>query len=85
LKLLVADAVAVEPVSTPEFLANREKNREFQQTYPVTGTLKADTRANSKTFSLIPYSTEQGIIFAEQEILAQKQGNSPAKTKVIAS
>jgi hypothetical protein len=29
LKALVADAVAVELVSTPEFPANREKNREF--------------------------------------------------------
>jgi hypothetical protein len=26
---LVADAVVVEPVSTPQFPANREKNREF--------------------------------------------------------
>ena len=80
----MADAVAVEPVSTPEFPANREKNREFQQTYPVTGTLKADTQANSKTFSLIPCSTEQGIILAEQGILAQKQGIKPAKTEIIA-
>ena len=29
LKSLVADAVAVEPISTAEFPANREKNREF--------------------------------------------------------
>ena len=27
--LLVADAVVVEPVSTPQFPANREKNRDF--------------------------------------------------------
>jgi hypothetical protein len=31
LKLLVADAVLVEPVSTPKFPANREINREFRQ------------------------------------------------------
>jgi hypothetical protein len=29
LRRLVADAVDVEPVSNPEFPANREKNREF--------------------------------------------------------
>jgi hypothetical protein len=29
LKMLVADAVQVEPVSTAKFPANREKNREF--------------------------------------------------------
>ena len=26
---MVADAVAIEPVSTPKFPANKEKNREF--------------------------------------------------------
>jgi hypothetical protein len=31
--------------------------------------LKADTRANSKACSEIPYSAEQGIISAEQGIL----------------
>jgi hypothetical protein len=32
LKILVADAVQVEPVSTAKFPANREKNREFYRT-----------------------------------------------------
>lgn len=31
-----------------------------------------------------PYATEQGINSAEQEILAQEQGNSPAKIKIVA-
>jgi hypothetical protein len=31
-----------------------------------------------------PYSTEQGIISAEQEILAQEQGILPVKIKIIA-
>jgi hypothetical protein len=31
---MVADAVAVEPVSAPRFPANREKNREFRQFEP---------------------------------------------------
>ena len=30
-EILVADAVVVEPVSTLEFPANRERNREFQE------------------------------------------------------
>jgi hypothetical protein len=29
IEMMVADAVAVEPVSTAKFPANREKNREF--------------------------------------------------------
>ncbi|MGA9456690.1 MAG: hypothetical protein WBV43_14615 [Pseudolabrys sp.] len=66
---MVADAVAFEPVSTPEFPANREKNREFRQIRPLCEILKADTRANSKVSSEIPYATEQGIISAEQGIL----------------
>jgi hypothetical protein len=33
---VVADAVAVEPVSASEFPANREKNREFRQFCPLT-------------------------------------------------
>jgi len=32
----------------------------------------------------VPFSTKQGIIFVEQEILAQEQGILPAKTKIIA-
>jgi hypothetical protein len=65
---MVADAVAVEPVSTPEFPANREINREFHQIGPLCKILKADTRADSKASSEIPYATEQGIILAEQGI-----------------
>ena len=45
---MVADAVTVEPVSTPEFPANREKNREFRQIRALGAILKADTRANSE-------------------------------------
>ena len=80
----MADAVVVEPVSTPKFPANREINREFCQIRTLCEILKANTRANSKAFSQIPYATEQGIISAEQGILAQEQGISPAKTKIIA-
>jgi hypothetical protein len=37
LKLLVADAVAVEPVSKSKFPANREINREFLKFEPASG------------------------------------------------
>ncbi|MFZ2091999.1 MAG: hypothetical protein WAU99_09705, partial [Pseudolabrys sp.] len=81
---VVADAVQVETVSTAEFPANREKNREFRQIRPLCEILKANTRAISKAFSQIPYATEQGIISAEQGILAREQRISPAKTEIIA-
>ena len=80
---MVADAVAVEPVSTPKFPANREKNREFHQIRALGAILKADTRANSEACSEIPYATEQGIISAEQGILVQEQGIFPVKSEII--
>jgi hypothetical protein len=58
---LAADAVAFEPVSTPKFPANREKNREFCRIRPLNAILKANTRASSETCSEIPYATEQGL------------------------
>ena len=80
---VVADAVTCEPVSTVKFPANREKYREFRQIRPLCEILKADTRANTKVFSEIPYATEQGIISAEQEILVQEQGIFPVKSEII--
>ena len=80
---MVADAVTYEPVSILKFPANREKNREFRQIRPLCEILKADTRANSKVSSEIPYATEQGIISAEQGILVQEQGIFPVKSEII--
>ena len=80
---MVADAVKVEPVSTPKFPANREKNREFRRIRPLGAILKADTRANSETCGEIPYATEQGIISAELGILVQEQGILPVKSEII--
>ena len=60
--------------ATLKFPASREKNREFSQIRALGTILKADTRANSKATSEIPYATEQGIISAEQGILVQEQG-----------
>jgi hypothetical protein len=72
---VVADAVPVEPVSTHEFPANREINREFRRIRLLSAILKADTRANSKAFSEIPYSTKQGIFAKEQGICMRETGN----------
>lgn len=77
--MLVADAVAVERVSTANFPANREKNREILQILPLGTKLKADKQANSTACSEIPYITEQGIISAEQGLLEQEQGIEPSE------
>jgi hypothetical protein len=71
---MVADAVPIEPVSTPKFAANREKNREFCRIRALVAILIADTRANSATCSEIPYATEQGIFAKEQGICTHEQG-----------
>ena len=68
---LVADAVLVEPVSTAKFPANREKNREFRK---IVASRAPEIRNNGLGTGLltqIPYSTEQGIILAEQGIFAR--------------
>ena len=83
-KGLVADAVAVEPVSTPKFPANREKNREFFNFGPDSGLEHSMRPMISRAFKQIPYVTEQGIISAEQGILAQEQVILPTKSKIIA-
>jgi hypothetical protein len=72
---MVADVVQVEPVSTPDFPANKEINREFRRIRLLGAILKADTRANSAACSEIPYSTEQGIFAKEQGIFMQEQGS----------
>jgi hypothetical protein len=68
---MVADAVAVEPVSTPNFPDNREINRKICQIRTHCEILTANTRANSEACGENHYATEQGIISAEQGILAQ--------------
>jgi len=80
---VVADAVAVEPVSTPKFPANREKNRDFFnfKHHPRRGWLTSPM--NSEAWSAIPYSMKQGIISAEQGILAQEQGFLSFKTEIV--
>jgi hypothetical protein len=71
---VVADAVTVEPVSIPQFPANRENNREFCRFRPSGAILSANRQANSEGCNKIPYAKEQGIISKEQGILAREQG-----------
>jgi len=79
---VVAHAVTCEPVSPGKFPANREKNREFCRIRALDAILNADTRANSKACSKIPYATEQGNILEEQGIPAKEQRILLAKTKI---
>src|SRR5450830_519800 len=78
---MVADAVRYEPVSTLKFPANREKNREFRRIRPLSAILKADTRANSKACSEIPYATEQGIIRRNREFWRRNREFLPAENR----
>ena len=71
---MVADAVAFEPVSTLEFPANREINREFCKIRPSATNVRSRTRANPMACGEIPYAAEQGIFVKEQGICAQEQG-----------
>jgi hypothetical protein len=83
-QMSAADAVAVEPVSTLKFPANREINREFRRIRLLGAILKADMRANSEACNKIPYSTEQGIFAKEQGILYARTGNfNGVKWRVI--
>ena len=80
---VVADAVQVEPVSNAKFPANREKNRDFCR---IAVSVLSETVNNGVVTGLpkrIPYSTEQGIILAEQRILAQEQGILSAEIEII--
>jgi hypothetical protein len=69
LKILVVDVVIVEPVSTPKFPANRDINREFRQIRSLCEIFNADTRAISKAFGQISYTTEQGILPTKSKII----------------
>ena len=71
---VVADAVEVEPVSAAKFPANREKNREFRKIVASRAPEIRNSGLGTGLLTQIPYSTEQGIILAEQEILTREQG-----------
>jgi hypothetical protein len=71
---VVADAVIVEPVSAPKFPANREINREFFDFGLARGSEVTICLMIQRTWSKIPYSTEQGIFVKEQGIFTREQG-----------
>ena len=71
---VVADAVVVEPVSTPIFPANREYYREISQILGFATPETASTSGSTAVWTPIPYSVKQGIIPAEQGMLMQEQG-----------
>ena len=77
----MADAVAVEPISTATFPINREINREFCDFRRAPRLRWLTSPKISETWSQIPYSMKQGISPAEQGILAQEQGILPANRK----
>ena len=68
---MVADAVIVEPVSTPKFPANREKNREFLKFGPASHIREPMSPMILGLLRQIPYATQQGILVREQRIPAQ--------------
>jgi hypothetical protein len=69
------------PPALPVFPANREFCREFCKIAAL-GTPETTSNAVITGFpTQIPYSTKQGIIFAEQEIWAGEQGILSAETK----
>ena len=80
---LAGVAVQMAP-ALPVFPANREFYREFCK---IAASGAPETVNNGVVIGLlmrIPYSTEQGIIFAKQGILSQEQVISPAKTEINA-
>jgi hypothetical protein len=80
---MVAEAVVVEPVSSPVFPANREKNREFSKIAQFRAPETANNAAVAWLPVRIPYSSEQGIILAEQGIVAPEPGFLSAGTEII--
>ena len=64
-----------EPVSAPQFPANREINREFCRIRPREAIFARRQPANSMVCSKIPYATEQGIFRAITGNFRQRTGN----------
>ncbi len=81
LKTLVADTVAVEPVSTAKFPANREKNREFFNFGPHRGLEHPMRPMILRLLSQISYSMEQGTFRKEQGFRLRNREFKPPKPK----
>jgi hypothetical protein len=81
---VVADAAQVEPVSPAKFPANREKNREFYRIAVSVASVTVNNGFVTRHSKPIPYSTEQGIILADQGIFTREQGILSARIEIIA-
>ena len=79
----MADAVQVEPVSSPNSLLTGEKNREFCK---IAAQIESETANNGAVTGLtmrISCSTEQGIISGKQGVLVEEQGIISGKIDII--
>ena len=72
---VVADAVAVEPVSASQFPANREKNREFSEFKAIARISVATKPMISGLLGQTPFAGEQGSFSTEQGIFDAGTGN----------
>src|SRR5476649_819930 len=77
---VVADAVAVEPVSTPKFLANREINMDFCQIRTLCDLLKANTRAIQRLSAKFPVRQNRELFRWSREFYA-RTGNFAGQTR----
>jgi hypothetical protein len=57
----VDDAVGIEPISRPQFAANREIYSEYRKIWPSAAIFMSNRRVNSSDYAQIPYILEQGI------------------------
>ena len=65
---MVANAVAIEPVSGPKFPANREINREFCRIRPHEAIFAPAQAANSMPCREIPYANGTGNFWSHNEL-----------------
>jgi hypothetical protein len=80
---VVADAVDLEPVSSAQFPANREINREFRRIRPLSAILKADTRANSEASSEFPTRRNREFLRKAGNLCRVNREFSLRKTKSV--
>jgi hypothetical protein len=82
--LLVADAVVVEPVSTPQFPANRKKNRDLFNSGAISGSDAPVSPMFSGHRAKFPTQQSREFPGGEQGISGNDQGNSRRAPRGIA-
>jgi len=73
---VVADAVAIEPVSASQFPANREKNREFSEFKAIARISVATKPMISGLLGQTPVAANREIFRPNRVFLTQEQGIS---------